>query len=279
MAYKSITTFIGSQAELDATLPAAITIAQAQDGHLTACMLGVDMTPAGGFYMGASPILLQETLERAQGDAEVLEALARRRLERDTLRWATESAVVQFGGLPGLVGLRARFSDLVVQSRPYGREALPTQEAVIESTLFEGRSAILVVPETGLKPAFGERVVVAWNQSNEALAAVRRALPLLRAADQVCIVIVNPPAHSPERSDPGGLLTQMLARHGVRAEVAVLAKTLPRVSDVLMRHMSDIDAGLLVMGAYGHSRLREAILGGATRNVLENTEWPVFLAH
>ena len=279
MAYKSITTFIGSQAELDATLPAAITIAQAQDGHLTACMLGVDMTPAGGFYMGASPILLQETLERAQGDAEVLEALARKRLERDTLRWATESAVVQFGGLPGLVGLRARFSDLVVQSRPYGREALPTQEAVIESTLFEGRSAILVVPETGLKPAFGERVVVAWNQSNEALAAVRRALPLLRAADQVCIVIVNPPAHSPERSDPGGLLTQMLARHGVRAEVAVLAKTLPRVSDVLMRHMSDIDAGLLVMGAYGHSRLREAILGGATRNVLENTEWPVFLAH
>ena len=108
---------------------------------------------------------------------------------------------------------------------------------------------------------------------------MRRALPLLRAADQVCIAIVNPPAHSPERSDPGGLLTQMLARHGVRAEVAVLAKTLPRVSDVLMRHMGDIDAGLLVMGAYGHSRLREAILGGATRNVLENTEWPVLLAH
>jgi len=279
MAYKSITTFIGSQAELDATLPAAISMAQAQDGHLTTCLLGVDMTPAGGFYMGASPILLQETLERAQGDAEVLEALARKRLDRETLRWATESAVVQFGGLPGLVGLRARFSDLVVQSRPYGREALPTQEAVIESALFEGRSAVLVIPETGLKPAFAERVVVAWNQSNEALTAVRRALPLLRAADQVCIVIVNPPAHSPERSDPGGLLTQMLARHGVRAEVAVLAKTLPRVSDVLMRHMSDIDAGLLVMGAYGHSRLREAILGGATRNVLENSEWPVFLAH
>ena len=279
MAYKSITTFIGSEAELDATLPAAVSIAQAQDAHLTACLLGVDMTPAGGFYMGASPILLQETLERAQGDAEALEALARKRLERETLRWATESAVVQFGGLPGLVGLRARFSDLVIQSRPYGRNSLPTQEAVVESTLFEGKSALLVVPETGLKSDFGKRIVVAWNQSNEALATVRRALPLLREADHVCIVIVNPPPHSPERSDPGGLLTQMLARHGVRAEVAVLAKTLPRVSDVLMRHMSDIDAGLLVMGAYGHSRLREAILGGATRNVLENTEWPVFLAH
>ncbi len=279
MDYKSITTFIGSEAELDATLPAAMSFTQAQDGHLTTCLLGVDMTPAGGFYMGASPILLQETLERAQGDAEALEALARKRLERETLRWATESAVVQFGGLPGMVGLRARFSDLVIQSRPYGRDALPTQEAVVESALFEGNAAVLIVPETGLGTKFGERIVVAWNQSNEALAAVRRALPLLRAADQVCIAIVNPPPHSPERSDPGGLLTQMLARHGVRAEVSVLAKTLPRVSDVLMRHMSDIDAGLLVMGAYGHSRLREAILGGATRNVLENTEWPVFLAH
>ena len=279
MAYKTITSFIGSQAEMDITLPSAIAFAQAQDGHLSTCLRGVDMTPAGGFYMGASPILLQETLERAQTDAEALEALARKKLERETLRWSTDSAVVQFGGLPSLVGLRARFSDLVIQARPYGREALPTQEAVVESALFEGRAPVLVVPETGLGARFGERIVVAWNQSNEALAAVRRALPLLRAADQVCIAIVNPPAHSPERSDPGGLLTQMLARHGVRAEVAVLAKTLPRVSDVLMRHMGDIDAGLLVMGAYGHSRLREAILGGATRNVLENTEWPVLLAH
>jgi nucleotide-binding universal stress UspA family protein len=279
MAYKSITTFIGSEVELNATLPAAATFASAQDAHLSACLLGVDMTPAGGFYMGASPILLQETLERAQTDAEALEGLARKALDRETLRWSTEAAVVQFGGLPGLVGLRARFSDLVIQCRPYGREALPTQEAVVESALFEGRAAVLVVPETGLGARFGERIVVAWNQSNEALAAIRRALPLLQAADHVCIAIVNPPPHSPERSDPGGLLTQMLARHNVRAEVAVLAKTLPRVSDVLMRHMTDIDAGLLVMGAYGHSRLREAILGGATRNLLENTEWPVFLAH
>jgi nucleotide-binding universal stress UspA family protein len=279
MAYKSITTFVSSAAELAITLPPAIDFAERQDAHLSACLLGVDMTPAGGFYMGASPLLLQETLERAQADAESLEAQARKKLDRSGLRWSAESAVVQFGGLPGLVGLRARFSDLVIQVRPYGREALPTQEAAIEAALFEGQSATLIVPETGLGPDFGKRIVVAWNQSNEALNAVRRALPLLKQADLVNIVVVNPPVHSPERSDPGGLLTQMLARHGVRAEVSVLAKTLPRVSDVLMRHIADTSASLLVMGAYGHSRLREAILGGATRNVLENSETPVFLAH
>ncbi|MCB1407066.1 MAG: universal stress protein [Rhodobacteraceae bacterium] len=279
MDYKSIITFLGSEAEMSATLPAAIKFAKVHESHLNACLLGVDMTPAGGFYMGASPILLQETLERAQTEAEGLEAGARRMLEGQGLRWGAESAVVQFGGLPALVGLRSRFCDLVIQSSPYGTDTLPTQEAVIEAALFEGQSAILVLPKGKLPEDFGKRIVVAWNQSNEALSAVRRSLPLLQAAEQVSVVVVNPPVHSPERSDPGGLLTQMLARHGVRCEVSVLAKTLPRVSDVLMRHMEDIDASVLVMGAYGHSRLREAILGGATRNVLENAKRAIFLAH
>lgn len=279
MAYKSITSFIASETELDLTLPAASRVAALQDGHLTACMLGVDMTPAGGFYMGASPIILQETLERAQSDAQRLETRAREHLGREDIRWGVESFIVQFGGLPSMVGLRSRFSDLVVQTRPYGEKTLPTQEAVIEAALFEGRAPVLVVPSSGLQPDCGKRIVIAWNQSNEALSAVRKAMPFLVRAEQVNVVIVDPPAHSPERSDPGGLLTQMLARHGVRAEVSVLAKTLPRVSDVLLRHMADIDAGMLVMGAYGHSRLREAILGGATRNVLENARSAVLLAH
>ena len=279
MGYKSIISFVTSETEADETLPAAIRVAEAQDAHLTVCAMGVDMTPAGGFYMGASPILLQETLARAQEEAESLEHHIRRALGRETLRWGVDGVVAQFGTLPAQVGLRARFSDLVVQTQPYRRDAAPSQEAVIEAALFEGQAPVLVVPDTGLRAGFGRHVVVGWNQSNEALAAVRRALPFLKAAEHVTVAVVNPPEHSPERSDPGGLLTQMLARHGVNAEVAVLAKTLPRVSDVLMRFMTDQDAGLLVMGAYGHSRLREAILGGATRNILENAEVPVFLAH
>lgn len=279
MAYKSIQTFLSGETELDQTLPGAIQLALAHDAHLAACMLGVDMTPMGGFYMGASPVVLQETLSRSQAEAEALERKARRTLENPALRWSAESAVAHFGGLPALVGLRARFADLVVQGRPYGPGSLPSQEAVIEAALFEGQAAVLVLPPGPMPKDFGRRIVVGWNQSNEALAAVRRALPLLKAADLVTVAVVNPPVHSPERSDPGGLLTQMLARHGVRAEVAVLAKTLPRVSDVLMRHMEDSDASVLVMGAYGHSRLREAILGGATRNVLENARRAVFLAH
>jgi nucleotide-binding universal stress UspA family protein len=279
MAYASIATFLTTEAEMDMALPAAIDFARRHDAHLTAVGLGVDMIPAGGFYMGASPMLLTEALGRAQETAEALAARASARLQGETLRWTAEPAIVPFGGLPSLVGQRARFADLVIQTRPYGRDAVPAQEAVLEAALFDGQAAVLVVPETGLGRHLGRRVVVAWNQSDEALSAVRRALPLLRAADHVSVVIIDPPVHSAERSDPGGTMTQWLTRHGVRAEVVVLAKTLPRVSDVLMRHMTDSAADLLVMGAYGHSRLREAILGGATRNILENADFPVFLAH
>lgn len=279
MAFKSLVTFLASEAEMDLALPAAQDFALRHDAHLTVVTMGIEMVAAGGFYMGASPMLITEALGRAQATAEALEGRAAARLRGAALRWATEPAIAPFGGIASLVGSRARHADLVIQARPYGRTALPVQEAAVEAALFEGQAAVLVVPEAGLGPAFGRHITVAWNESDEALAAVRRALPLLVAADQVTVVVVDPPPHGPERSDPGGRLTQWLARHGARAEVAVLARTLPRVSDVLLRHMTDTDSSLLVMGAYGHSRLREAILGGATRNVLQNAERPVFLAH
>ena len=109
--------------------------------------------------------------------------------------------------------------------------------------------------------------------------AVRAAMPFLQAADSVRVVVIDPPTHGPNRSDPGGLLSQFLSRHGVRVEIDVLSKTLPRVSDVLMRHVKDTEADMVVMGAYGHSRFREAILGGATRNMLEQADIPVLMAH
>ena len=77
----------------------------------------------------------------------------------------------------------------------------------------------------------------------------------------------------------GPAFAEMLARHGVRADISVLAKTMPRISDVLCRHVRDVGADVVVMGGYGHSRFREAILGGATRNMLEMAEVPVLMAH
>jgi nucleotide-binding universal stress UspA family protein len=137
----------------------------------------------------------------------------------------------------------------------------------------------MVMPDKATSTLNPRRVMIGWDESAEALSAVRAAIPLLTRADAVHVVVVDPPAHGPNRSDPGGLLSQFLARHGVKVEIDVLAKTLPRISDVLARHAGDIEAEMIVMGAYGHSRFREAILGGATRNTLESTSVPLFMAH
>ena len=284
MAYKSILTVLTGTGTSAAAVSAAARIAMVHDAHLDVLALGVDRTQVGYSYVGTGAVLLQIGLEKAEAEATALEVAARAAIDAEPqgLRWSLEAAVAQMGGLTDLVAQRARFADLVVLARPYGAGTGAEAEGVVEAALFEGQSAVLVLPEPGRLDAAAtspRRIVIAWNQSREAISAVRRAMPLLQQADLVTITVIDPPTHGAERSDPGGMLCQALVRHGVRAEVSVLAKTLPRVSDVLLRHLRDQNADLLVMGAYGHSRFREAILGGATRDMLEHTELPVLMAH
>ena len=211
--------------------------------------------------------------------AEALETEVRGHLGAQDIRWSAESAVAQMGGVGALIAQRARFADLVVLAQPYGEGAAPDAEAVVEAALFDGNCPVLILPHGKSDVAgIGRRVIIAWNQSDEALTAIRRARPILKSADLVEITVVDPSPHSPEGSDPGGALCQMLTRHGIKAEVAVLAKTLPTVSEVLNRRAAESGADLIVMGAYSHSRLREAIMGGATRHMLERAKVPVLMA-
>lgn len=279
MAYKSILTIVTDPAAQAVQIDAAVAMARREDAHLDVLCIGVDRTQTGYYYAGATAFIQQETFERAQTEAKASEAAVRAKLGAEDVRWSVESAVAQLGAMGGLVALRARFADLVVQLKPYGKTVGQETEAIVEAALFEGRAPVLIVPEGGLAADFGRRIVCGWNQGQEALTAIRAALPLLRAADLVDVAIIAPPSHGSERADPGAPLCQMLVRHGAKAEVTVLAKTLPRVSDVLMRHVADIDADMVVMGAYGHSRFREAILGGATREMLEQADVPLVMAH
>jgi nucleotide-binding universal stress UspA family protein len=282
MAYKSLLMVATSATRIGTVISGAARIAQAHDAHLDILALGVDRTQIGYSYVGSGAVILQAALDRAEQEAREIEAAARKAVtgEDAALRWSIEAAVSQLGAMTELVAQRARFADLVVLGRPYGPDLGPEAEAVVEAALFEGHAPVMILPDSGASlTAIPRRVVIAWNQSAEAMAAVRLALPILKQADSVNITVIDPPTHGAERSDPGGMLCQMLVRHGVHAEVSVLARTMPRVSDVLARHVRDQNADLLVMGAYGHSRFREAILGGATRNMLEQAEVPVLMAH
>lgn len=279
MSYKSIVTVV---TDLDAdrtSLEAATNLARAQDAHLEILCLGVDATQPGFYYAGANALLLEENLVSARADAEAIEKAVEKHLAGSHLRWSSYTATSQLVGLAPYLAHRMRFADVAVLPLPYGKGRTHVAEAIVEAGLFNAGVPVLVVPDGAELPGQIETALVAWNESNEALTATRRAMPLLRGASRANVALIAPPAHGPERSDPGGQLCQMLVRHGIKADVSVLARTMPQISDVLCRHAADIGAELIVMGAYGHSRFRESILGGATRNMLETASVPVLLAH
>lgn len=279
MTFNSLFTVITDEQLVDDVLGHALEMARTHDAHLDVLCLGVDRSQTGYYYAGASAVVLQETITRAHEESEAIEKRATKMLDGSGIRWASETGVAQLADLGRHVAARARFSDIVILAQPYGEGRGAELEPVTESALFEAHIPALIVPG-GAKPnpAPG-RIMIGWNESPEALIAVRAALPLLKQADVAHVVVIDPPTHGPNRSDPGGQLSQYLARHNVRVEIDVLSKTLPRISDVMMRHAADMDADMVVMGAYGHSRFREAVFGGATRYMLEQAKLPVFMAH
>ncbi len=279
MAYKTVTTVITDFDVDRVALEAAIELARREQGHLDVLCLGVDPTQPGFYYAGANAMAIQASLAEADARARAIEGRVKERLGGIPITWASVPMTAQLPGLAQLVAHQTRLADIAVLPRPYGEGRGHEHEAVVEAELFDAGIPVLVMPDGCALPDPVRKVVIAWNESREALTAVRAALPLLQAADSVNITIIDPPPHAPDRSDPGGALSQMLARHAVKADVSVLAKTLPRVSDVIARQLVDQDADLLVMGAYGHSRIRESILGGATRHMLQLAEVPVLMAH
>ncbi|WP_306151867.1 universal stress protein [Roseovarius sp. MMSF_3281] len=278
MTYNSLFSVVTDETLVEDTMAQAMAMALAHDAHLDVLCLGVDRSQTGYYYAGASAVVLQETITRAQEESEALEAKVTKLLEGSGVRWSSETGVAQLADLGRHVAARARFSDLVVLPRPYGDNCGAELEPVTESALFEGHTPALIVPPNAKPQPAPNRLLIGWNESNEALGAIRAAMPLITAADEVHVVVIDPPQHGPNRSDPGGLVSQYLARHGANVEIDVLSKTLPRVSDVLLRHADDMKADMLVMGAYGHSRFREAVFGGATRHMLEQADLPVFMA-
>ena len=279
MSFKTIMTVVTDKAHLKDTISKAADLAEVLDAHLDVVCMGVDRTQTGYYNAGMNAAVLQETLQQARTDAEEMAKVAKAQLGATTLRWGVTDAVCQLADIARYVASHARFSDLAVLPRPYGDDRGIELEPTVEGALFEGQAPVIVLPTSSETLKLPRKVAIGWNESAEALRAVRNALPLLKTAERAHIVVIDPPKHGPNRSDPGGLLSQFLARHGVHVEIDVLSKTMPRVSDVMRRHVSDIDADMVVMGAYGHSRFREAILGGATRNMLETSEVPVFMAH
>lgn len=269
MAYKSLLTIISDCASVAQVLAVSTALAQREEAHLDVLCVGVQGGQSGealGAKLGVAALELLVTTQLAEAGG----------------RATVENVALHACGLAELVARQARFSDLVILAKPYGNHAPALAALLAEAALFRAKVPVLILPPSRSlfaveAVALGQHVVVGWNQSAAALAAIRAALPLLRAAVHVTIAIVDPQPDSVERSDPGGALSQMLAWHGVRADVAVLGRSglvrsRARVADVLACVLRDKAADLLVMGAEGLA------LRGTTRDMLELAEVPVLVA-
>ena len=280
MAYPTIA-IIMTDAEGDMpALRAALALAQRDGAHLDVHCIGVDPARFDAMPLGATAVMLEIDASAARDRAENLLTAARAAIPAGLDRVSLQSLVISNLGLDASVARLARYADLVVAARPYGPGQTALATAIVEAEIFGSGAPVLLVPSTksDLREPF-RRPLVAWNETEESLRAVRLALPVLRAATHVDVVIVDPPPHSSERSDPGGSLSLMLSRHGVKAEVSVLASTMPRTSDIMLRFTREHGNDVVVMGAYGHSRFRESLIGGATRDMLEASPIPLLMAH
>ncbi len=276
MDYKVIGTIMTDVDQGTEWLDAAIALTARMDAHLDIYVVSVSHTETHSYYLGAEAVMIADRTKDAIEKRDQLETWLEKRMAGEDIRWTQHAAVVPSPAMTGFLARNLRFSDLVVLPRPY--QDNPETTKLVEACLFSAERPVLMIPKGCHAPDMGGHVLVGWNDGAEALAAARAALPLLQQADVADICIIDPPEHAAERSDPGGAMAQYLMRHGTRPEVAVLAKTEPQIGELLMRRARELGAQLIVSGAYGHSRLREAVFGGVTRNLLEIADRPILMA-
>ena len=279
MTYTSIATILHNKDADKSALEFAISFARHHDAHLHVLCTGVDETEPGFYYAGAHAIAVQQNFDLAREEADQLETAAQARLASEDIKWDVQSVTVMPGGLDPFLADHMRFFDLTILPAPHQGNNDRIDAMTFEACLFGADVPVLVVPQGVEMKGNFNNIKVAWDDGVEAMAAARAALPLMKDAKFTTIAIVDPPMHAPDRSDPGGKLAAYLVRNGAKVDVAIHARTQPSIAAQLLARAAETDVDLMVMGAYGHSRMREAILGGVTRDMLRLTTLPLLMAH
>jgi nucleotide-binding universal stress UspA family protein len=275
MGLKDLLAHVDNDPACTSRVDVAVGLAAKHGAHLTGLHV-LGSPPLPGYIEMELPPSLRE------GQRRHLEELARRAEERFHERACRRGIRGEWrlrtNDIVGTMKLHARYTDLTVVGQGRDLVDAPRDLAFLpeELALGVGRP-VLVVPRYGTFETVGERVLIAWNGSREATRAVHDALPLLTRATKVTVLSIDP--HDSGSRVPSADITLHLARHGVPAEADSTVALDIAVGDVLLSRAADLDADLIVMGADGHSRVREMVLGGATRSILQHMSVPVLMSH
>jgi len=278
MPYKTILVHLDVGARTGARLDLACRLARRSDAHLVGLHALTEIRLPGyaalitsqkeevGQYQAKMAAELRE-----QSAALFAQRVAAAGLARSEFR-ASDADALQ------VVPLHARYADLVVAGQPDERDASGVEPDFVERLLLAAGRPVLVVPYAGNFADAGKRALVAWNASREATRALTDAIPLLREAEAVHVIAFDPSggAHG---AVPGADIGLYLARHGIKVTVSQHSAPDVDVGNQLLSRAADLNVDLVVMGAWGHSRLQELVMGGVTQTILRSMTVPVLMSH
>jgi nucleotide-binding universal stress UspA family protein len=279
MSYKTLLVHVDEAKNIDTRIGIAAQLAMTEGAHL----IGAAMTGVSRF--------LYDSMAIAPGEPSIMPYLGTMRQRAEDSLNKFENTVQRIGigsfekrlvddDAAGGISLQARYSDLVIlgQYDPDGTSSSVYAD-VPEYVVINSGCPTLIVPYAGSFDNLSDRVLIAWNESIEAARAVRHALPLLQRAKAVDVVVFNSASEPGVFGEqPGTDIAIYLARHNVEVEVH-REQTGMDTGNALLSLASNLNSNLLVMGCYGHTRLREILLGGATRTILQSMTIPVLMSH
>ena len=279
MAYKDLLVQIDDTKACDTRIEAAIDMANRFNAHLTGLYLvpEIILPVAAEGYFGAD--IYGDLDRQEQKRAEIALDRFRQAAETQDVEFDTRVDRAAIANFPGLFSVHSRYADLSIIGQTNHDDTVPSTPEPQNVVLTSG-APVLITPFIGAPKGFGGRVMVAWNASREAASAVRGAMPFLEQSQSVDVATFKPKSsHGGHGELPGADIALHLTRHGIKVDVQQLDGTDIDVGNALLSHVADRGSDLLVMGGYGHSRLREFVLGGATRTILRSMTVPVLMAH
>ncbi len=277
MSYKTILVHLDAAKSLATRLDLALQVARKFDAHLVGLYaLTVVPTPSyaiaeAGELAAANRKASAELEQRARAAWDA--AVRRAGWQKTEWRSSADDALAT-------VTLHARYADLIVVGQKEPDDASGVSGEFAHRLPLAAGRPVLFVPYASEKRPVGERVIVAWDAGRESARAVVDALPFLAAAREVKIATFNAGRAGDRHGEaPGADVGLFLARHDVKVSVARFQSENRDIGNQLLSRAADLGSDLIVMGAYGHSRLAELVLGGATRTILESMTVPVLMSH
>jgi nucleotide-binding universal stress UspA family protein len=278
MSYKTIVSQVDNSRRCAERTALAIRIATDFDAHLIGLYTSYRPTLETYSMHGIPPVVFEQHKrfysERTEQARHTFEEAARRAGIK--FEWRAPD------GLPAeFAPLHARYADLAIigQVDPEDPDTFVAERFAEIMALTVGKP-VLIVPYIGKLTPFGKHVLVAWNATRESARAMTDAMPLLARAEKVSLMVANPkPGISGHGQFPGADIATLLARHGIRVEVERSDGIQIGIGEWILSWAAEHGVDLIVMGAYGHPRLYEMILGGATRTMLQSMTVPVIMSH